>query len=259
MKKFVAVTSLNFRSAPRVAADTLVGPIFLGTPVEVTGAADAKGFIEAEADVDGTRTTGFVAERFLRGIESDAREDLVAGAVAEWLRFDRGLGKEHIDPFFRRVGEYWDKINLNLDGKDRDVPWSAAFISYVVRDAGAPYAGFKFAAAHARYINDSIRRRGNGGTPFWGFRLGERKPRIGDLVCRWRESPIDFDTAAERDSFKSHCDIVVAIDSLGDELLAIGGNVAHSVSVTRYKLTAGDFLADADGVFALLANVTDDS
>ena len=35
-----------------------------------------------------------------------------------------------------------------------------------------------------------------------------------------------------------------------DEVFAIGGNVSHSVSITRYDKTQAGFLADTGNVFA---------
>ena len=48
-----------------------------------------------------------------------------------------------------------------------------------------------------------------------GWRLNERKPSIGDLVCWSRESGIDYDHQ-NRGDYKEHCDVVVVIgpDSL---------------------------------------------
>jgi hypothetical protein len=173
------------------------------------------------------------------------------------MRFERGLSKEF--QVFKFVGEMFHKLGTNLDGRDRDVPWSAAAISFFVRSAGPLYSNFKFAAAHAKYIHDSIVKleSNNQTTPFWGFRLHKRRPQLGDLICKWREVPVDFDVARHRDDFKSHCDVVVTIDSERNELLAIGGNVNNSVSTTVYRLDPGDFLADRDNVFALLANITE--
>jgi len=263
MKMFVDALSLNLRSQPIVSPSTKIGSLFLGTAVEVAGSPDAGGFVKVTATIDGAKEEGFVSAKFLREPASDTREALIAEAVKQWLRFERGLGKEHVRPFFRFVGEMWQALNppLALDGRDRDVPWSAACISFIARKSGPAYAKFKFAPGHSKYIHDSINKRSknNKDTPFWGFRLHERRPKLGDMVCRWREQPIDFDTAEHSDSFKSHCDIVVSIDSANNTLLAIGGNVSHSVSVTSYHLTAGDFLADRDAVFALLANITDDT
>jgi hypothetical protein len=257
MVEHVDVEALNLRSEPRVAPANRIAVLHLCQPVERLGAAEVEGWVRIAAAVEGQRREGFVSERFLRPAAAEAREALVAQAIAEWLRFEKGLGKEQVDPYAGYVGEMWRAIGLDLDGRDRDVPWSAAAISWMVRNAGEhfpQYRGFRFAAAHARYIHDAIVRRnaGDGAAPFWGFRLHERRPQLGDLVCRWRETPRDFDDAAVQDSFKSHCDIVVRITA--DDVLAIGGNVAQSVSITRYQLTQTGFLGEEGGVFAHLVN-----
>jgi hypothetical protein len=259
MRRFVNVLSLNVRSSPVFDPSNKIGVVFLGHPVDVVGPGGQPGWVKVRVDLGAGRIEGFVAEKYLRDPVTPSREVLIAAAIKEWNRFERGLGKEHVNPYFRFVGEMWARLGMDLDGRDRDVPWSAAFISFAVRNAGSGYSGFKFAAAHARYVHDAIKRREANDTsaPFWGYRLHERKPQLGDLVCRWREVPVDFDDARHRNDFKSHCDIVLRIDSENDEVLTIGGNVDESVSLTTYKLTAGDFLAGTGGVFALLANRTD--
>jgi hypothetical protein len=151
----------------------------------------------------------------------------------------------------------WQAIGMDLDGRDRDVPWSAAAISFMVRNAGETfprYRRFRFAAAHARYIHSSIvkRQAGDGDTPFWGQRLHELRPQLGDMVCCWRETERDYDDAVVSEHFKSHCDIIVRITS--DHVFAIGGNVGHSVNITRYDKTESGFLADTRNVFAHLVN-----
>jgi hypothetical protein len=89
-------------------------------------------------------------------------------------------------------------------------------------------------------------------TPFWGMRLFEAQPQLGDVVCKWRETPQTFETAAVNDAYKSHCDIIVRIGP--NDLQAIGGNVNNSVSLTTYKKTPSGFVERADNVFALLVN-----
>jgi len=266
MTDFVNVESLNFRSAPVVDDATLNGPLFLGHAVTPTGAVDANGFVPVDTVFGRGMKSGFVAARFLRKAVSDGREALIAAAVEQWLRFDRGQGLEHVSPYFRFVGEMWDAIGIDLDGRDRGVPWSAAAISFVVRQAAAKHAlykKFKFSDGHARYIHDSIVKRdaGDTNTPFWGFRITERKPQLGDLICKNRGDGITFDIAKRTDQFRSHCDVVIAIDSPNNKLLALGGNVSQSFETTEYRLAPGDFLAaltpSGSTVFALLANRND--
>ena len=54
--------------------------------------------------------------------------------------------------FWQRVGMYWmDGTGKNLTGKNDDYPWSAAFISFVLRKAGAGDR-FRYSAQHSVYI-----------------------------------------------------------------------------------------------------------
>lgn len=243
--KFVDLEALNLRKTPDSSSlANRIGILHLGQPVKEIGAAAVTGWVEIEAEIDGRTETGVVKAEIdglmsLREPVSLAREALVAEAIKEWLRFEKGQGKEHIDPFFKFVGEMWKAIGLNhLDGRDRGTPWSAAAISFMVRHAGntfPKYKKFKFAEAHHSYMHDSIvqRKAGNSDTPFWGFRIFEKHPQIGDIVGNWRESPSDFDDAEAGRSFPSHCDIIVSVRP--DFVLAIGGNVSQSVSITQYK------------------------
>lgn len=260
MTHYVTATSLNFRSAPDETPASRKGALALCHPVEIVAEPEpGSKFCRARTMFRGAVEEGFVSRAHLRSAVSPTRETLIAQAAKQWARFERGLGKETVDPFYRYVGEMWQAIGLNLDGRDTDQYWSAAAISFIVRNSGEEYASFRFAAAHARYIHDAIMRRNEGdqSAPFWGYRLHERRPQLGDIVCKWRESRVDFDDAVHRDDFKSHCDIVVQIDTVANTLLAIGGNVSNSVSVTTYALGGDDFLAAEGNVFALLANRTD--
>jgi hypothetical protein len=254
---YVDVEALNLRATAKVEADNRIGILNLCQPLEVLADVDQNGWVKVRAEVDGAARDGFVSEKLLRKPTTEAREVLVAAAIREWLRFEKGLGRETDDPFFRFVGEMWAAIGQPLDGKDTDIPWSAAAISFMVRNAGtkiAKYQNFGFAPAHSRYIFDAIRRRTNNDTtaPFWGFRLFERRPQLGDIVCKWRETPQTFETAAASDAYKSHCDLIVRIGP--DDLQAIGGNVNNSVSLSIYKKTPSGFIEPANNAFAMLAN-----
>jgi hypothetical protein len=270
MTKYVDLEALNFRSEPIVSPSTRIGILHLGQRVDELGPADKPGWVRIRAEVGGQATegvvkaeieaqssTGFGNKPSLRKPVSDAREALVVEAIKEWLRFGKGQGLEHHDPFFKFVGEMWRAIGVNLDGKDRDTPWSAAAISFMVCNAGKTipkYQNFKFAPAHSKYMHDSIvkRKQNDHNAPYWGFRLHERQPQIGDIVGRWRETPTDFDDAEMSDAFKSHSDIIVSVSP--DVVLAIGGNIGHSVNITRYEKTASGFLAGKDKVFILMGN-----
>jgi hypothetical protein len=234
--------------------NNIIAVLHKAQAVETSNNPDAAGWIKVEAEIEGQLKQGYVSARLLRDPVSDAKEALIAGAIAEWLRFDKGIRLEHQSPQFRYVGEMWRAIGMNLDGKDRDVPWSAAFISWIVRNAGANYANFNFAAAHARYIHQSIRAKleNNVTVPFWGFKLNEHKVQLGDLICQWREEPITYDQAKNRNAYFSHCDVVVEIDGSG--IRALGGNNSHSVRFKTYARNSEGYVKAENQVFAILRN-----
>jgi hypothetical protein len=100
MKKFVDLEALNLRSEPVVSANTRIGILHLGQPVDELGPAGTAGWVRIRATIDGAAKegvvkaeietqspTGLFLKASLRDPVSDAREALVAEAIKEWLRF----------------------------------------------------------------------------------------------------------------------------------------------------------------------------
>lgn len=248
----VKTDSLNLRSFPEIKDGNIITTLPLAQTVEVIDSNPANRFWEVETIINGSTQRGFVSAAFLRPPVSDRKEALISNAVKEWLRFERGNKLEYEDPQYKYVGEYWSKIGLNLDGRDRDQPWSAAFISFVARTSD--YNNFKFAPAHSTYVYDAVdKKKANDTTaPFWGFNINDHKPQLGNLVCRWRETPITSIDSLPRGGFKSHCDIVIEIRDT--EVRTLGGNVNNSVSITSYPLTSNGFVRAAKNVYGVLSN-----
>ena len=212
--KFVDLEALNLRASPDSSSlANRIGILHLGQPVKEIGPAlvrnpaAAEKWVEIDVEIGGVTKRGMVKAEIngllsLREPVSPAREALVAEAIHEWLRFEKGQGKETIDPFTGFVGEMWQAIGLDLNGDDVGVPWSSASNSFMVRNAGKhfpKYHNFKFAAASWKYMHDSIKKQQVGDTsaPFWGFRLFEKQPEIGDIAGKWHgQGPHTFDDAA---------------------------------------------------------------
>jgi hypothetical protein len=121
-----------------------------------------------------------------------------------------------------------------------NAPWSAAFLSWVMCEAGLGSASqFQRAVAHHSYIDQAIRAR-DGRAPqaaFTAYDAGEMPIEPGDLVCSSRR-PV-YRTLAERRrqmgvGARSHCDVVVSVDEAGERILAIGGNVRGTVSLKLF-------------------------
>jgi hypothetical protein len=188
-------------------------------------------------------------------------------AIQEWSFFGgqtqfhrrstRRGGRENQKGYYQRVGLYWHKaLGMNLDGRDRDTPWSAAFISYVMLASGVDSHDFKGASAHSRYIHRAIQNRVQNlaNAKFLGRRITEYAPKEGDLVCYSREGAnMTYDKAIKRDSYTSHCDIVVYVRQ--GEIGVIGGNVSDSVTLKIVQVDARGFLTDRSHPwFAVLEN-----
>lgn len=181
---------------------------------------------------------------------TDFIKRLCAICKSEWLHFgkqsinvDNRLfrsGNRETDPgFWQRVGVYWEVgTNLDLDGLDVDWPWSAAFMSYVMKMAGAE-DHFKYSIRHSDYINDAIL---NANPSFVGRRVSEYAPKIGDIVCYSRQNGVDFDNLPDR--YRSHGDVVCGIKNGYIEV--IGGNVINSVTKKNLRVDSDGLLSDTN-------------
>lgn len=173
---------------------------------------------------------------------------------------------ERLPGLWQRVGEYWW---LGLDagrpetawtGKhdERGVPfppeedgkhaWSAAFVSYVMRIAGAGKR-FPYSAAHADYI-DQAREASLGrqsGRAIRAERPEAYAPLPGDLICYSRGSSrgLRFDDLPAG-FFPAHCDIVVGIEP--GLLSVVGGNVQSEVAMKHVPTTLEGRICGPDGL-----------
>jgi|7_EtaG_2_1085326.scaffolds.fasta_scaffold32420_2 hypothetical protein len=147
---------------------------------------------------------------------------------------------QDLQKYWRNIG--WSDASWTSDG----TAWSSAFISYIMKEAGAK-DNFKYSSSHSTYIRDAIKnRKENNRNPFKAYLLNERKAKVGDLVCRARQSNVGYDTTS---SYKSHCDIITKIK--GNTAYAIGGNVSNSVSITEIPLVKG-FIQQGNQRFTII-------
>jgi hypothetical protein len=116
-------------------------------------------------------------------------------------------------------------------------PWSAAFISWVMCEAGLGVAQqFQRAIAHHTYIDQAIKARDGmaPGAVFTAYDIGEQPIVPGDMLCLARRPA--YDTLAERRAqmgvgARTHCDVVVKVDEARELVLTIGGNVRGTVGL----------------------------
>uniref|UniRef100_UPI0040393213 DUF2272 domain-containing protein n=1 Tax=unclassified Variovorax TaxID=663243 RepID=UPI0040393213 len=141
-----------------------------------------------------------------------------------------------------------------------DTPWSAAFVSWLARQAGLADGEFVFSEAHVDYagaawqagLDDAAGRPTR--HALRACDLLRTPPRVGDLVCQARGAGAGLDTfdkigevLATRDTggapLPMHCDVVVAVDAAGFD--TVGGNLLQSVTRRRLAFAPGTRLLDA--------------
>lgn len=200
--------------------------------------------------------------------------DAVVNVCAqEYATFGHGKTKEYDSQVFQRVGDYWNElakiddwkawkgyngrtdVQFAADGTvalNKNQPWSAAFISFVAKQAGAGDA-FRYGPSHSVYIVRALRAASTPGSSdkFIARRHTQYAPKVGDLIaCERRDNDdANFDTyidfvKAER--YEAHCDFVVGISKEMQRVITIGGNVGQSVKSKEWPIDANGRIGNHD-------------
>ena len=258
----VAAEGLYFRSSAQGGSDeNKIAELDYGEVVTVRGPILANGYQRAIVRIQGLDTPGYLHTRYLRAEEAPEIERLVQEAVSEWNRFDKGNGVEYLEPYSSYIAEMWRARGYDyLSGKDRDWYWSAAFISFILENAD--YRRTKLDIRHSTYIHEAIQNRITATDgDFWGYRINEAKPQVGDIVCQWRgDSETTYDKAETNSRFESHTDIIIAVRD--QAVVTLGGNVANSqsggsgvsVETKTFSLNSSGYLDGKRRVFAIMKN-----
>jgi flagellum-specific peptidoglycan hydrolase FlgJ len=186
----------------------------------------------------------------LPAVDSQAlRQRIVRLATQELARWNNGAIKE-TDPRLRKtLQDYW-KTGAGVSYSEDQLaarafqnahPWSAAFISWVMKTAGAGNA-FKYSPSHAVYIRAAKDNRvANNDNPVKAYRITELAPQVGDLICKSRSgSGATYDNI--RPGMETHCDIVT--DVRPRSILTVGGNVNDSVAQKTLRTDANGAIAE---------------
>jgi hypothetical protein len=124
--------------------------------------------------------------------------------------------KETVPEMYATLEKYWSNLGVT-DWTPAGVPWSAAFISWVVGQADS---SFPKSAGH--YFYSEAANKGVGGWTAWSVKNPKIKAQIGDILVRPR-------TGAGASNTSSHGDVVYKIQD-GKALLA-GGNLGNTARI----------------------------
>jgi hypothetical protein len=141
---------------------------------------------------------------------------------------------EEDDKLCKQIKRYWQET-VGGFRSCIDVPWSAVFVSWCVKQGGAASSEFKFAAAHSVFVHDAI----NSPRAYEGLDITDHAPAIGDIIQNNRGGTRhDFRFASANPNYTSHSAIVVEVgqDSVGRFALTIGGNESDAIRRTRVAL-----------------------
>src|SRR5665213_745067 len=199
-----------------------------------------------------------------------SRDAAVQIAYREWRAFGQKMvispnvpesldSEERDEGLWQRVGEYWwlgldygardsawtgkhDAAGIEFPrSQDGEFAWSAAFIDYVMRMAGAG-PRFPYSPSHSDYINAA---RTQPGLVVTALALSQYAPFPGDLVCMWRAGHQVTYEELPAGQFPGHCDIVVARHPAA--LDVIGGNVDNAVSMKHVPIAPDSRMVGPSG------------
>ncbi len=165
---------------------------------------------------------------------------IVAAANREYDRWHNGgTIRESDSAAAFMLQEYWAVVGKQFRYKhfkdsswQERYPWSAVFISYVLKEAGAGDQ-FKYAESHSNYIVWARQNINDANQPvFVAFPVEDSAvtwPQPGDILCKNRDG-MNYSLNNISSGCISHCDIVVEVDTLARAIYTIGGNLSNTVS-----------------------------
>lgn len=180
-------------------------------------------------------------ERLQAVVDRQPRNDrIIKIALGERLFWQDGKRTELDERVTTRLQQYWQAVGvkasleqLRSERFHNEMPWSAAFISWVMKQAGAG-DDFHYSDSHWEYVAAAKKNRLAGNdNPYKAYRPSEQPTALGDIVVKRRAT-----NTATYDNIETghptHGDFVVAIKDGQAE--TIGGNVSNSVRTTMFPL-----------------------
>jgi hypothetical protein len=154
------------------------------------------------------------------------------------------------DPVLCKQIKAWTEDIGSVFESCTEVPWSAVFISWCVKQAGASKKDFKFANQHSVFVHQAIKNADAGTGVFHGFKFNAKVPAIGDIIQNNRlKNNFNFDFARKNADYSSHSVIVIetGVDAQGGFAFCVGGNESDSVRRSIVRLDDKGFIKQRPG------------
>lgn len=143
----------------------------------------------------------------------------------------------------KQIKKYWTDLKFKFPGVA--TPWSAVFVSWCVRTAGATKLEFLASARHAEFVYWAIQNAKAGTGLFRGYDITAYAPKVGDIIQNNRnKNKFTFAHAAKSQQYESHSALVTEMgeDANGRYALTIGGNESDSIRRAVVHLDAKGFI-----------------
>jgi hypothetical protein len=187
-------------------------------------------------------------------MSTEFHNKLISTARDQYDRFH--TIRENQEPLSSQIKLYWSAIGFHFPGVA--TAWSAVFVSYCVKAAGATAGQFKFAEAHSEFVYQAIANAKTGKGDFKAFAPRARAPQPGDIIQNNRSGDhFDFAFAADQPSYESHSAIVVEVGARGTERYAktIGGNESDSVGMKEVALDGDGLIKNPDKLYISVVQI----
>jgi lysozyme family protein len=175
-------------------------------------------------------------------------DSLVKIAKGEYQAFHTIV--ETDEPLRSRIDVYCRGIGIAAPANISKFAWSATFVSWCIKKAGATSREFTFSPTHAVFVRAAI---ANADAQIGVFRarpIASYAPQVGDLIHRNRSGgTITYAEARTNSEYPSHSAIVVEVgeDQAGRYAMTVGGNEHDSIRMTRVALNGAGMVAQKAG------------
>jgi Uncharacterized protein conserved in bacteria (DUF2272)/Bacterial SH3 domain len=161
------------------------------------------------------------------GTPAAGARSIVAVANGEFDRF-HGID-EGSQPLRGHIADYYEAGggSRNLDPTKDENAWSAAFVSFCVKQSGATSDQFKFNLSHSVYVQAAIANADANRGVFRAHPVTEYAPKLGDIIHHNRSGgTLTYAFARANNGYPSHAAIVVDFEVRNGvrNAVTVGGN-----------------------------------
>lgn len=160
------------------------------------------------------------------------------------------LIRESQSPLSGQISTYWTDLGKSFPSIS--TAWSAVFVSWCAKQAGATVAEFPFSSRHSDFIFKFIENAKSKSGFFRAHQITDYSPKVGDILHNNRNgNSFTYSFAEKNSKYESHTAIVIEVgaDAKGKYLRTIGGNESDSVGMKEVRLNSKGRVLNPQGLY----------